>query len=215
MKRFVCLMILSTTLIFFSCSTSKRVVGKGIIQKRKYLKGFYLDIYNQKETKTQMTYNQKLNRFSINNQTTNEQTYINDNDIENNYSVDEEVADYKLICSANNKSEWLIKKQLITTKRIEDQNKINLLKNKTKIKNPKDEPKNNPKVIWGWGLSIVGFFIAGLILGIISIILCSIGLKEIKQNPDKWTGKNYAIAGIIMGIIDIIGWIIIILILLG
>ena len=47
--------------------------------------------------------------------------------------------------------------------------------------------------------SLVGLIIAGIPCGIVALLL---GGKELKQNNEK--GKGFAIAGIIIGIIDIV-----------
>lgn len=53
--------------------------------------------------------------------------------------------------------------------------------------------------------SLVGLFIFGIPLGIASIIMSAIGQQKINNNPEKWKGKGLAIAGLVIGIVDIIG----------
>ena len=60
----------------------------------------------------------------------------------------------------------------------------------------------------GFICSIVGLILFGLILGVVAIILSAIGLSKINKDPLGWNGRGLAIAGIIIGILDIIGWII-------
>jgi hypothetical protein len=52
---------------------------------------------------------------------------------------------------------------------------------------------------------IVGLFIAGIPLGIISIIFGFVGVTRVKKNPKKRMGKGFGIAAIILGIIDVVG----------
>jgi hypothetical protein len=41
--------------------------------------------------------------------------------------------------------------------------------------------------------------------GMLSVILGAIGLKKINKNPDKYKGRGFAIAGIIIGSLEIVG----------
>ncbi len=80
----------------------------------------------------------------------------------------------------------------------------------------KEENKNgnNKKQVLGLAVlslifSIVGFIIMGIPLGITSIILGIIGENKINKNREKYMGKGFAIAGIILGFIDIVAVLII------
>lgn len=64
-------------------------------------------------------------------------------------------------------------------------------------------------VIIGFISSVVGIFIAGIPLGALGVILCAIGLGKIKENPGM-RGKGLAIAGLVIGIIAIVGALIVI-----
>lgn len=52
-------------------------------------------------------------------------------------------------------------------------------------------------------MGIVGFFVLGIILGTLAIIFGGIGLYRIHDEPNYYTGRGLAIAGIILGIIGI------------
>lgn len=72
-----------------------------------------------------------------------------------------------------------------------------------------DEPRTNGMALTGFICSLVGLFLFGLILGVLAIIFSAIGLGEINKDKTKWKGKGLAIAGLIIGIVDIVGWLII------
>ena len=65
--------------------------------------------------------------------------------------------------------------------------------------------------------SIAGILVAGCfgpVPGIIGLVLGLIALSQIKKSPEKYTGKNFAMAGIVIGaltiafyVLLIIGWI--------
>src|SRR5512138_951944 len=58
-------------------------------------------------------------------------------------------------------------------------------------------------------LGIIGLFIAGIPLGISATILGGIGLRKSKVKPEKFKGKGFAIAAIIIGIVALVGAIIV------
>jgi len=74
-------------------------------------------------------------------------------------------------------------------------------------------PQETEKKIEGLSLAgfiagIVGLIVAGIPLGAVAIILSAVGLFKIKNNPGKYMGKGLAIAGLIVGIVDIVAIII-------
>ena len=60
----------------------------------------------------------------------------------------------------------------------------------------------------GFISSLVGLFIAGIPLGAIAVVFGGISLSKIKKNPQKYKGKGFAIASLIIGIIDVVAMII-------
>lgn len=64
----------------------------------------------------------------------------------------------------------------------------------------------NGLALAGFIVSLVGLVVFGIVLGILAIILSGIGLYRVNQDPINWNGKGLAIAGIIIGILDIVGW---------
>jgi hypothetical protein len=70
-----------------------------------------------------------------------------------------------------------------------------------------------PQKTEGLGLAgfisgLVGLFIASIPLGIIAVIFGSISLSKIKRNPQRYKGKGFAIAAIILGLVDVVAMII-------
>ena len=64
------------------------------------------------------------------------------------------------------------------------------------------EGESNGLAIAGFVCSIVGLVIFGFILGVLAVIFSAIGLKRAEAGAK---GRGFAIAGLIIGIIDIIG----------
>lgn len=74
----------------------------------------------------------------------------------------------------------------------------------------------SPAKVEGFGLAgfisgLVGLFIASIPLGIIAVVFGGISLSKIKKNPQRYKGRGFAIASIILGIVDVVAM----LILLG
>lgn len=75
--------------------------------------------------------------------------------------------------------------------------------------------ENAPKKVQGLGLagfitSLAGLLILAVPCGLVGTILSGIGLSKILKEPDKYSGKGFAIAGLAVGIVDIVLGIIII-----
>jgi hypothetical protein len=60
----------------------------------------------------------------------------------------------------------------------------------------------------GFLSGLVGLFIASIPLGIIAVVFSGISLSKIKKDPRRFKGKGFAIAGMVLGIVDVVGMII-------
>jgi hypothetical protein len=63
-------------------------------------------------------------------------------------------------------------------------------------------------------VAIVGFFICGVILGLVAISKANEAKREIKADPSL-QGEGMATAALVIGIIDTVGWLIVILARMG
>jgi len=73
---------------------------------------------------------------------------------------------------------------------------------------------NAPGAVASLVLGILGFFICGLVLGIIAITKAQEAKKAIASDP-SYTGGGMATAGMVLGIIDLVGFVITMLITFG
>ena len=64
-----------------------------------------------------------------------------------------------------------------------------------------------PLGVISMSLAIVGIFFAGIILGLVALILAAISFGKFAREPER-TGRGFAIAGMIIGILAIVGAII-------
>ena len=68
------------------------------------------------------------------------------------------------------------------------------------------ERKFNILAIVGFIFSVTGIFFFGYALGFLGAILCGLALGQIKSDPEQ-TGRWLAIAGLVLGILVMVGWI--------
>ena len=71
------------------------------------------------------------------------------------------------------------------------------------------QQESTTKKVEGLGLAgmivgLVGFFFAGIPFGIIAIIFGAISLAKFKKNPDKFSGKGFAIASLVIGLVVLV-----------
>jgi len=71
-------------------------------------------------------------------------------------------------------------------------------------------PKVEGLSLAGMIVGLVGLLILPLLFGTVGLVLSLIGLRRIKKNPDKYKGKGFAYAGIIIGCVNIV-WAILVL----
>ncbi len=82
---------------------------------------------------------------------------------------------------------------------------------KTNNQNSSDSKiRTEPLSIISFIFSIIGLFIFGIIFGVAAAVLSIIGIKKINDQPLIWRGNGWAIAGFIIGVVDIIGALIVI-----
>lgn len=74
-----------------------------------------------------------------------------------------------------------------------------------------EQTKTDAMAVAGFVTGLVSLFIFGIILGILAIVFSSIALKRIKREPEALTGRGLAVAGLVLGIIGLVGALIVIL----
>jgi hypothetical protein len=60
----------------------------------------------------------------------------------------------------------------------------------------------------GFISGIAGLFVLGIPLGLLAVIFGGISLSKIKRSSGRLSGKGYAIASLVLGLIDVIGMVI-------
>ena len=93
----------------------------------------------------------------------------------------------------------------VITKRI-NKSIENIKTASSELKKPvkEGETKFHWAALTGFITSLVGLFVSPIILGITAIVFSAIGLAAIKRNPEVYKGKGFALAGLIVGVIDVV-----------
>lgn len=68
-----------------------------------------------------------------------------------------------------------------------------------------EQVKTDGLAIAGFITGLVSLFVVGILLGTLGIIFSSIALSRIKKQPEVRKGRGFAIAGLVLGIIGVIG----------
>jgi hypothetical protein len=68
--------------------------------------------------------------------------------------------------------------------------------------------KTEGMAVAGFIGSLAGLFIAGIPLGIMAMVFGFVSLGKMNRHPERYKGRGFAVAGIIIGMVDIIGAII-------
>lgn len=220
-KSFIGLLLV--VMLFASCSTSDKVVTGNYIQKRKYNKGFYVST-NGKKDKTKEAYNKQLadkpenltklqNKYKDIQNNDNNFVELNDNSLIASTDDNSIPAEDNFTISSNNYGNSIRTKieQKVEKSKNKLRKKIN--KNVEKIKTSNSvnggEPKTEGFGLAGFITGLVGLFIFGILFGLIAIIFGAISLGKINKNPDRFKGKGFAITSLILGIIDVVGFLIV------
>jgi len=72
---------------------------------------------------------------------------------------------------------------------------------------PLDTRKTSGLAIASFVLSLAGIFCFGFVTGTLAVIFGGVAMRSISKNPGL-KGNGLAVAGLVIGIVDIIGWLI-------
>jgi hypothetical protein len=76
-------------------------------------------------------------------------------------------------------------------------------------------PESNKKALWSMITGIISLFCCGVVLGPVAIVLSNQAKSEIAATGGVQPGAGQAKAGLILGIIGIVGWVIFLLVRLS
>lgn len=69
--------------------------------------------------------------------------------------------------------------------------------------------KPGNRTVVGYGImgifsAIVGLFVAGLLFGALAVVLGALGLSKINKEPEKYSGRGFAVIAILLGLANIV-----------
>jgi hypothetical protein len=211
--------------------TAKNLVLLGIVmsaflssctmQKCVYSKGYYVDWFDGKSKKENPKTTDKVSSDELNiscNQLSHEKKEVAQNEAIVTEKVDESMAvasseDNEVLIAQKDRSKSPVSESIsasddVSSFRNEFKNGVGV------IMSPPDDQRTNGMALAGFICSLVGLFIFGVVLGVLGIIFSAIGLGKIAKDSSRWKGKGMAIAGLVVGVVDIILWIILLALIL-
>lgn len=208
-------------LFLASCKTGSSVSDKGIVQKRKYQKGFYVNVKSPFDKK------QKLEENSEQNAPIHAEAKTPKSISSNYKSAKLQKPNHSKSATASKIEEPASKFKSVEEKRFEDleastNNEVqgDVFTNKHSFYKQdlsKDEATVSPQITERYQpqrlntlalLSFIFGVLCWLIFGIpfsIAAVVCGmIGIIQIEKSPDIYRGQGFAIAGLILGLIALI-----------
>ncbi len=214
-KYFKWLIFICLSCIIFSCKTGDTLADQGAIQKRRYQKGYYVNI------KAPLAFNKSAKSA--------ERPVAEPISASINGKVDFERVEPILKTTANpvaksafssalahqeNERKTRFRKQLHTKVDLSnirknlvitsDYTSQEILSNTDPETDYYGTKKLNVLALLSFIFAILSLFIAGIPLGIAALVCGIIGLTQILSSPDSYKGQGFAIAGIIIGLISMV-----------
>jgi hypothetical protein len=205
--------------------TAKNLVLLGIVmsaflssctmQKCVYSKGYYVDWFGGKSKKENLKTTSSVSSDELN-ISSNELIHEKKDVAQNETKVEENVDQSMAVASIDNNEIFttdIDRSESASHKSANLSDDINSFRSEFKngasvILSPPDDQKTNGLALAGFICSLAGLLIFGVVLGLLGIIFSAIGLGKIAKDSSRWKGKGMAIAGLIVGVIDIVVWIV-------
>ena len=196
-----------------SCKSSSEFASSGMVQKRKYTKGYHLNLKSP-------TLNDRNSRYAE----ISEDSFSADLNQEK-ISSDLLEASVEPITPAIVEQKSVVEEQKLVAPHQSRFQKMGNFRMRILDRSPAppmsaDDPEYYQQVygarktpglaIAGFISAILGIFVAGIPLGILAIIFGAVSLAKINGDPMRYSGKGLAIAAIIIGAIAIVGALIVI-----
>src|SRR5690554_708757 len=209
-------------LAFTSCKTSNTLGDEKIIQKRKYQKGYHVNLKTpfepKKESIRQIDLIDRSPTASVEaknelNPENTEQVYATSDDLtltlsekeSNSYSdrVTHETELDEYVDASLTPSTSFVTKPIFPG--FEPVNQTATAANDL-AQDPEyyKSRRLNTLALLSFVFGVLSFFILGLPFGVAAVVLGIIGIVQIENNPTQYKGKGFAIIGLIIGIIAVI-----------
>ncbi|NEN24179.1 DUF4190 domain-containing protein [Cryomorpha ignava] len=205
------------SLILFSCKSGETIADKGIIQKRKYQKGYHVNIKSPFDS----------NNNSVHIEKTSEETFTASLRASLPSKSIEPVLAKPVAKESKLKAESIDVKRPKKTKADNtlaneyvkeasaSLDKSVLLKSEKNFYSNKNQIQNQPQDYYSarrlstvsllsFIFGVLSLFILGIPFGIAAVVLGIIGIVQVEKNRDIYKGQGFAIAGLIIGLISVV-----------
>jgi hypothetical protein len=200
-----------------SCKSSNEVVSNNLIQKRKYMKGYYVNNHKMARLKPEALVEKesvdivsedvlKSNQSISSPDNSNSFEKTGDSKFENiPSSIDNELKDEKIaiklkVIMSESKKQANAKVEKLNQKILKKLSKNDFVLSEDELVIKKTEPLGIVSLISG----VVGLLIIPLLFGTTAIIFSAVSISKINKNPQKYKGMGWAIAGLILGLINVV-----------
>lgn len=198
------LVIIGIVLGLSSCKTSSSLTDSGLVQKRRYQKGYHLNLKSHshdKSDKQELAQKEKESPLVAS--------------IDGQLSIDQQLPPKELKTLPEPKNEIETTESSTSKKlnrpKVHSGERLSVKKH-SEYKPRSDGPdyygktgkKLNILALLSFIFAILSIFILGIPFGIAALVCGIIGLSQISKYPDVYKGKGFAIAGIIIGLIAIV-----------
>lgn len=204
-------------LLLFSCKSGQTFADKGVIQKRKYQKGYHVNIKSPFDSKKNSVHQEKTSEESF---TASLRASLLTNSVEPIMakSVAKEsklkTEDTHEISDRKAKADNILEKDNIEEATASLDN-VGTLKFKKNVYSTKNQVKNQHQDYYSarrlstvsllsFIFGVLSLFILGIPFGIAAVVLGIIGIVQVEKSRDIYKGQGFAIAGLIIGLISVV-----------
>lgn len=190
-----------------SCSTSQDAFSSSVVQKRKYRKGFHIDI-GQGKRKAELAH---MSHRSDKSSFEGSEEVVED-PFQSEPSGEASIAEDVLIAANEAPADIIVQSEhrrrmrqvaaVKESKKIKRRRALRFVKNQF-VKAPSDTQVTTTHwgSIAGFSSAVLGLFVAGIILGLCAIIFSAIAMSAHAKDPSAYNSKGLAVAGLVLGII--------------
>lgn len=213
MKNLVCLNPLKLYILIIgilvglgSCNTSSSLSDSGLVQKRRYQKGYHLNLRSNSGSKSNKEEFSQIEKEAPLVASIDGEMNIEDRgapkilknrpvEIDNHSGEISEISHTKVVSPQIQSNE---------SKRIKKYSKHKLHSSDPDYYAPATSRKVNTLALLSFIFAILSLFILGIPFGIAAVVCGIIGLSQIGKSPEVYKGKGFAIVGLIIGLIAVI-----------
>lgn len=205
------------SLFLYSCKSGETLADKGIIQKRKYQKGYHVNIKSPFEAKENVAQSEKTSEESFTESLraelpTGKVAPVLSEPIARESKLPAEKKNRKHADKVQSKSKVDRNSGEEATASLDEVKKWKseqgVYSNDNKLKSqPQDyysARRLNTLALLSFIFGVLSFFIMGLPFGIAAVILGIIGIVQVENKRDIYKGQGFAIVGLILGIVAVV-----------